>query len=63
VGFGDGPDVWHDRIASWATVDADAVSVRTMTASSALVGEADPGFTTAREHIDALATFIAAVRG
>lgn len=63
VGFGDGPDTWHERIAAWSAIGADSVSVRTMTASSALVGETDPGFTTADEHIDALATFMTAVSG
>lgn len=63
VGFGDGPDTWHERIAAWSAIGADSVSVRTMTASSALVGETDPGFTTADEHINALATFMTAVSG
>ena len=58
IGFGDGPDTWADAIAAWTQLGADSLTMRAMTASSALVGEADPGFTAPGQHIDALETFM-----
>ncbi len=58
VGFGDGPDAWHKAVAAWEPIGADTLSMRAMTASSKLVGEAGVGFTTAQQHIDALEIFM-----
>ena len=61
VGFGDGPAVWESAVDAWDALGADSLSMRAMSASSAFVGETDPGFTTPRQHIDALETFMARV--
>ena len=61
VGFGDGPAVWEAAVDAWDALGADSLSMRAMSASSAFVGETDPGFTTPRQHIDALETFMARV--
>ncbi len=58
IGFGDGPDTWNAAVDGWSALGADSLSMRAMTASSSLVGETDPGFTTAQQHIDALGTFM-----
>lgn len=62
MGFGDGPEAWHTAVDAWTELGADSLSVRAMTASSAMVGEADPGFTSPQQHIDALETFMKEVR-
>lgn len=62
IGFGDGPNTWHQAIENWSALGADSLSVRAMTASSKMVGEADPGFTSPQQHIDALETFMNEVR-
>ena len=62
MGFGDGPQAWHAAVDAWSELGADSLSVRAMTASSAMVGEADPGFTSPQQHIDALETFMNEVR-
>jgi probable F420-dependent oxidoreductase len=62
TGFGDGPDHWHRAIETWSGLGADFLSMRTMTTSSLLLGEQDPGFTTPRQHIDALGRFMKEVR-
>jgi probable F420-dependent oxidoreductase len=62
IGFGEGPDAWRREVAAWQALGADTLSVRTMTASTAFVGEKDPGFTRPQQHIDALSTFMRAVR-
>ncbi|MEM9130908.1 MAG: LLM class F420-dependent oxidoreductase [Actinomycetota bacterium] len=63
VGFGDGPDTWDARIEAWDALGADTMSMRAMSASSALAGENDPGFTAPSQHIAALETFMTHVRG
>ena len=63
IGFGDGPDTWDDAVSAWSELGADSLTMRAMTASSTLVGERDPGFTSPQQHIDALETFITHVRG
>ncbi len=63
MGFGDGPEAWHTAVNEWSELGADSLSVRAMTASSAMVGEADPGFTSPQQHIDSLETFMNEVRG
>ena len=62
MGFGDGPDHWLQEIAAWEALGADSVSMRTMTTSSQMFGEKDPGFTKPQQHIDALEAFMREVR-
>lgn len=63
VGYGDGPTTWHDVVERWQPLGVDTVSVRTLSASSAMLGETDPGFTTAKQHIDALEAFMTEMGG
>lgn len=63
LGFGDGPERWDAAVEEWTELGADSLTMRAMTASSALVGEADPGFTSPQQHIDALETFMKHVNG
>lgn len=63
IGFGDGPSVWDPAIEAWRGLGADSLTMRAMSASSALVGETDPGFTTPQQHIDALESFMTHVGG
>jgi probable F420-dependent oxidoreductase len=58
TGFGDGPDHWHREIKAWEELGADSLSMRTMSTSSMMFGEKDPGFTKPQQHIDALTTFM-----
>ena len=62
TGFGDGPDHWHREIDAWGELGADSLSMRTMTTSSAMFGEQDPGFTKPQQHLDALESFMREVR-
>jgi probable F420-dependent oxidoreductase len=62
TGFGDGPDHWHREIDAWGALGADSLSMRTMTTSSVMFGEQDPGFTKPQQHIDALESFMREVR-
>jgi probable F420-dependent oxidoreductase len=58
TGFGDGPDHWHREVSAWQALGADSLSMRTMTTSTHLLGEKDPGFTKPQQHIDALEQFM-----
>lgn len=62
VGFGDGPEHWAREVAAWEALGANSVAVRTMSTGKDFLGEADPGFTHAQQHIDALESFINVVR-
>jgi probable F420-dependent oxidoreductase len=62
TGFGDGPDHWHREIAAWEALGADSLSMRTMSTSSMMFGEKDPGFTKPQEHIAALEAFMLEVQ-
>ncbi len=62
TGFGDGPDHWQREIEAWKALGADSLSMRTMTTSTKLLGEQDPGFTKPQQHIDALELFMREVR-
>jgi probable F420-dependent oxidoreductase len=62
TGFGDGPDHWQREIDAWSDLGADSLSMRTMTTSSVLFGEQDPGFTKPQQHIEALESFMREVR-
>lgn len=62
TGFGNGPDHGHREIEAWKALGADSLSIRTMTTSSMLLGERDPGFTKPRQHIEALERFMSEVR-
>ena len=62
TGFGDGPDHWHREIEAWEALGANSLSMRTMTTSSTLLGEQDPGFTKPQQYIDALELFMREVR-
>jgi probable F420-dependent oxidoreductase len=58
TGFGDGPDHWHREMDAWGALGADSFSMRTMSTSSMMFGEQDPGFTKPQQHIDALEAFM-----
>ena len=58
IGFGDGPDHWHQEVKNWKELGASTLSMRAMSSTSAWSKEADPAFTKPQQHIDALETFI-----
>jgi probable F420-dependent oxidoreductase len=62
VSFAEGPDYWRREITAWEALGANTVAVRTMSTGSRHLGEADAGFTTPQQHIDALAQFMKEVR-
>jgi probable F420-dependent oxidoreductase len=63
VSYSDGPDSWRAAAETWGKLGATHFSMRAMNTGAALMGETPPGFTTAREHIEALEPFAAAVKG
>ena len=60
--YGDGPDGWRSAAERWKQLGATHFSMRAMSTGAARVGEKAPGFTTPRQHIDALEPFMRAVR-
>ena len=63
VSYADGPERWRSAAETWRKLGATHFSMRAMNTGAALMGEQPPGFTTPRQHIDALEPFIRAVRG
>ncbi len=57
VGFGEGPDAWRKDLDAWREIGVNHFSMRAMSTGTKLIGETDPGFTTPRQHIEALETF------
>jgi alkanesulfonate monooxygenase SsuD/methylene tetrahydromethanopterin reductase-like flavin-dependent oxidoreductase (luciferase family) len=57
VGYGQGPDQWRRDLEAWQSVGVTHFSMRAMSTGASVTGEADPGFTTPRQHIDALEHF------
>jgi probable F420-dependent oxidoreductase len=62
VSYSDGPDAWRASAEAWRKLGATHISMRAMNTGAALMGETPPGFKTAREHIEALEPFAAAVK-
>jgi len=62
VSYFDGPERWRSTAEAWKKLGATHLSMRAMNTGAALMGEQSPGFTTARQHIEALEPFIRAVR-
>jgi len=60
--YGDGADGWRSAAERWKQLGATHFSMRAMSTGAARVGEKAPGFTTPRQHIEALEPFIRAVR-
>jgi probable F420-dependent oxidoreductase len=63
VSYSDGPDGWRASAETWKKLGATHFSMRAMTTGAALMGETPPGFTTARQHIEALEPFAEALSG
>jgi probable F420-dependent oxidoreductase len=62
VHYAEGPERWRKAAEAWKALGATHFSMRAMDTGAALMGEKRAGFTTPREHIEALAPFIEAVR-
>jgi probable F420-dependent oxidoreductase len=62
VSYADGPERWRSAAETWRALGATHFSMRAMNTGAALMGEQPPGFTTPRQHIDALEPFIRAVK-
>ncbi|MBW2244851.1 MAG: LLM class F420-dependent oxidoreductase [Deltaproteobacteria bacterium] len=57
VNFASGPEAWHQAHGAWQEVGLTHLSMRAMSTGVQMMGEPDPGFTSPRQHIDALETF------
>lgn len=62
IHYAEGPDRWRVAAEAWKALGATHFSMRAMDTGAAVIGEKQAGFTTARQHIDALEPFIRAVR-
>jgi probable F420-dependent oxidoreductase len=62
VSYGEGPEKWRAAAEAWKKLGATHFSMRAMSTGAALMGETPPGFTTPRQHIDALESFVRALR-
>jgi hypothetical protein len=62
IHYGEGEERWRTAAAAWKALGATHFSMRAMDTGAALMGEKPLGFTTPRQHIDALEPFIRAVR-
>ncbi|MEN8159848.1 MAG: LLM class F420-dependent oxidoreductase, partial [Myxococcota bacterium] len=61
VSWSDGADAWRESAETWKKLGATHFSMRAMDTGAALMGETPPGFTTPREHIEALEPFAEAL--
>jgi len=52
-----GPERWRQELEAWRELGASHFSMRAMDTGAALLGEEPAGFTSPKQHIDALATF------
>ena len=52
-----GPDHWRDEAENWAAIGGTHVSIRTTDENAPYFEFPPSGFTTPREHIDALQVF------
>lgn len=62
IHYSEGPDAWHAAAESWKALGATHFSMRAMDTGVHLTGEKPAGFTSPRQHIDALADFMEVVR-
>jgi probable F420-dependent oxidoreductase len=62
IHYAEGPERWRAAAAAWKALGATHFSMRAMDTGVALMGEKPAGFTTPRQHIDALEPFIRAVQ-
>lgn len=62
LNFALGPAAWHEARKSWEEVGLTHLSMRAMSTGAKLMGEADPGFSSPRQHIDALEVFAQEMR-
>jgi probable F420-dependent oxidoreductase len=63
LGFGFGAKAWHDARKDWEEVGVTHLSMRAMSSTAEFIGEPDPGFTSPRQHIEALEVFMREMRG
>jgi probable F420-dependent oxidoreductase len=61
IHYAEGPERWRAAAAAWKALGATHFSMRAMDTGVALMGEKPAGFTTPRQHIDALEPFIRAL--
>jgi probable F420-dependent oxidoreductase len=62
IHYAEGPERWREAAKTWKALGATHFSMRAMDTGSVLMGEKPAGFTTPRQHIEALRPFIEAVR-
>jgi probable F420-dependent oxidoreductase len=62
IHYAEGPERWRAAAEAWKALGATHFSMRAMDTGAALMGEKTAGFTTPRQHIEALEPFIRAVR-
>ncbi len=62
VPYSVGPDAWAKIAEEWKEAGATHLTVRTMDRGMEMLGDPPTGFTTPREHIDALEPFLSALR-
>ena len=62
IHYGEGEERWRSAAAAWKALGATHFSMRAMDTGAALMGEKPLGFTSPRQHIEALEPFIRAVR-
>jgi probable F420-dependent oxidoreductase len=62
IHYAEGPERWRAAAEAWKALGATHFSMRAMDTGAAVIGEKTAGFTTARQHIEALEPFLRAVR-
>lgn len=62
IHYAEGPARWREAAEAWRGLGATHFSMRAMDTGAALMGEKTAGFTTPRQHIEALEPFIRIVR-
>ncbi len=62
VDYAAGPEGWQSELEAWAPFELTHFSMRAMSTAASFLHADDPGFVSARQHIDALEAFIRAMR-
>jgi probable F420-dependent oxidoreductase len=62
IHYAEGPERWRAAAEAWKALGATHFSMRAMDTGAAVIGGKTAGFTTARQHIEALEPFLRAVR-
>lgn len=62
IHYGEGPECWRAAAETWKALGATHFSMRAMDTGAELLGEKPAGFSSPRQHIDALEPFMRVVR-